>query len=155
MEGTLVVQEERKNINKFKNWYQEKIVDTKISEGIEKGLSGFVNVTTGMNTALEAIKGGIVTVISPQLAAIFVPISAGLTALMNKIYTFEKDLIIKGKRYVEAKFIGVDGSSKDVVIPDTNYKEIEQTISGVSNNISNVMQEVELLNNGESVGKTR
>ena len=36
MDGTLVVNEERGKVNKFKQWYQQKIVDTGLSGSFEK-----------------------------------------------------------------------------------------------------------------------
>ena len=41
MEGSLVVQEERKNVNKFQKWYQEKIIDTGKSQ---KASSPFIEI---------------------------------------------------------------------------------------------------------------
>ena len=56
-------------------------------------------------------------------ADVIVPILPDLSKVTTGFYQFGKNTILKAKRAVEAKFIGVDGSCEDVVVPAFNEKE--------------------------------
>lgn len=147
MEGTLVVQEDRKNVNKFKNWYKEKIVDTKIASGSEKVFSKVVDFSIGVNKFKDTVGTSIMAFI-PE-ATIFIPLVKVASGAQRKIMDLSKNLVIKTKRGIEAKFIGVDGSNEDISIPDLKVDEVSKDVATSITDVGTAIKEV------EGVGKSR
>lgn len=161
MEGTLVVTEERENVNKFKNWYKEKIVDKNISSGSEVVVDKAVKILNGVNRA-EEVLGTTVIAFIPG-GAVFIPLIKVASKIQREFLEFGKDSVIKGKRIIEANLIGVDGSSEKVVIPDFSIekkgkdliletKEVGKILESFS---SENLEGMEVIEEVSSLGKSR
>lgn len=149
MEGTLVVQEERGTINKFRNWYKEKIIDTGKSQNFEKTIDK--NIDKFMK--IECGKDNVVKIILPfipygNLVAPLIPTFQKIKGGIANIY---KNSIIKSKRFIEAKFIGVNGENKEVILPSFNT---EQLGNDIKESIRDVTTVVETIEESEQIGKS-
>lgn len=141
MEGTLVVKEERGVINKFQNWYREKMIETNKAQEFE---DKFVKTVDFISKA-EEIKdkvGAVVIAFIPEVKFL-APLIPTMTKVKKKMYELEKNLVIKAKRGIEAKFIGVDGTNKDVVIPDMNVNDVVKNVETSIGDIKTIVSEVE------------
>ena len=122
MEGTLVVNESRTKINNFKQWYQEKIVDTKISKGFDNAVT-FVKTAESVVYSTGTNVASLVLVCIPEPTAA-TKLAAGLVKVAGSIIAAGKKLdskiIIGTKHFIEGKLIGIDGTSKDIAIPSTS-----------------------------------
>ena len=146
MEGTLVVNEERGKINKFQQWYQEKLVDTNISQKSEKVISGVSKFTGGAHKFIYDAAGAVCLFIpGAQIAA---PICTFGGKLYSKFFEFSGNAVVGAKRFVEGKIIGVDGSSKDVVIPKLDAAKVTDEVKNVVSETATIVSEA------ESGGKT-
>ena len=146
MEGTLVVKEERNIVDKFKSWYKEKMIDTNASAKLEEGFSMAMKFSKGYNKIIGKI-GTVVLTFIPD-AAIFAPIVEPICKVKQALLDVEENLVLKGKRMIEAKFIGVDGSSEKVVLPDFDLKQIGEDVKSTINEVKDVVEK-------ESVGKSK
>lgn len=145
MEGTLVVKEERGIVNKFRNWYKERIVDTEISPNSEKV---FVKVIDLWEKAQSLYTNGAAVVLT-----IFAPEALGLIPCFKRLqkYTYDaiKSVGLKTKRAMEATFIGVDGSCKSVAIPEISFEQVLKDVKDGVNTANDVMSSL------DQGGKTR
>lgn len=148
MDGTLVVNEERGKVNKFKQWYQQKIVDTGLSGSFEKREA---MVFDNMSKSVKFV-GDSASVVCSFIPGfqIAVPLCSTVGRLQSKFYKFGGNLVIQGKRFIEGKIIGVDGSSKDIIIPDFNSEQVLNTVNELANGAVSLVSEAQEL---ESVGK--
>ena len=138
MEGTLVVQEKRKTIDKFRDWYKQKVIDSELAVKFEKIIDSRTQVLKKKNDFLEKVLPSIVARI-PDVAFL-----APLIPVLSKVgkfkYDLEEAMIIKAKRFVENVFIGVDGSCLEVTPPTINFEgldeDVETIVAGIQNGTS-------------------
>lgn len=152
MENTLVVQENKETKEKFKKFYKEKIIDTKIAENAEKALDVGTKITKTVDKVKIIIADIALAIYAPE-GLCLMPLINGLVNAKNKLTEFGKNKFIEGKRYFEAKYIKADGSCQDVIIPETNKDEVKSTISNLTENIKEIIN----INNEEikEGGRTR
>lgn len=152
MENTLVVQENKETKEKFKKFYKEKIIDTKIAENAEKALDVGTKITKTVDKVKIIVADIALTIFAPE-GLCLMPLINGLVNAKNKLTEFGKNKFIEGKRYFEAKYIKADGSCQDVIIPETNKDEVKSTISDLTENIKEIIN----INNEEikEGGRTR
>lgn len=141
MEGTLVVKEERGVVNKFQNWYKEKMIDTNKAQEFESKFTKTVDFVSKAEEVKDKI-GTVVIGFIPEVKFL-APLIPALTKIKTKMFELEKNLVIKAKRGIEAKFIGVDGTNQDVVIPEMNVNEIVKDVEVSAETIKNFASEVE------------
>lgn len=139
MEGTLVVQEERKTIDRFRDWYQQKVVDTHYAENFENWYAKKVEINKSLGEFKEVV---CITVLSffPEVS-FMIPFIKPLREFGDKVSDVELALVVGGKRFIEGKFLDVDGSSKDVEIPDFNIEEIANDAAGLLNQTTSAYNE--------------
>lgn len=141
MEGTLVVKEERGVVSKFQNWYKEKMIDTNNAQVFEEKFTKAMDFVSKSESVKDKI-GAVVIGFIPEVKFL-APLIPALSTIKSKMFELEKNLVIKAKRGIEAKFIGVDGTNKDVVIPDINVNEIVKDVEVSADTIKNFVSEVE------------
>lgn len=123
MQGTIAISEPRSVKENFKKWYQAKVIDSgkgaKFEEMIDKKIK--------LETKVIKVAGITATVILTfcPLDGPFGEIAAALAtpALVKLVEArgeIMKKAIVGNKRKIEADYLGVDGSSKKVEIPDGN-----------------------------------
>ena len=139
MEGTLVVKEERGVIDKFRSWYKEKIVDTGVSPVSEKI---FVKSIEFFEKAQASYTNGAAVVL-----AIFAPEALGLVPCFKRFqkcsYDAVKSIGLKAKRAMEGTFVGVDGSCKDVVIPEISFEQVLNDVKNGASTVNDVMNSLD------------
>lgn len=146
MENTIILNEDRNTINKFRNWYKEKLIDTGKSKKFEEKL----DKSLALQKKAIAIAGSVATVVlifcpadgpvGEICTALATPLLVKLVDLKGKII---KNVLIGGKRKLEADFIKSDGSSKKVQIPEFNlstltkdFKDLKSTADEYSKGVS-------------------
>ncbi len=130
MQGTILLQEQRGVVDNFRKWYKEKLVDSGKAARFEE----IVEKRVEFEKKMIKVAGTTATIILTlcPLDGPFGEIAAALAtpALVKLVEAkgeITKKSVIGGKRKIEADYLGVDGSSKKVVIPDGNIVEnIEQ-----------------------------
>lgn len=126
MEGTLVLQEQRNVVDNFRNWYKEKLVDTGKTAKFEETIDKRINLERKMIKVAGTAATVILTIcpldgpFGEIAAALATPALVKLVEAKGEIM---KKSIIGGKRRIEADYLGVDGKSKKVEIPDGNIVE--------------------------------
>ena len=150
MEGSLVIQEERGTINKFRTWYKEKVIDTGKSQKVEKLYDDVINIVNSVDNTITNAASTIIGIIYPEVSSItqYVP---ALTKFKTKCLDFGKKAIINSKRFIEAKFIGVNGENKEVILPSFNT---EQLGNDIKESIRDVTTVVETIEESEQIGKS-
>ena len=115
MAGTIAVKEERKVISDFRAWYQKTVIDTGLSEGVDKFYAGMNKVKTfAANTAIRVTGAGvtIAAAICPadgplgELAA--GAITAALPVAINAMGEIDTKIVTGTKDFIEEKVIGVE-----------------------------------------------
>ena len=114
--GSIVVKEDRQTVNKFQSWYQEKMIASGNAARFEKVISKVYD----FNRSYTDVKGKVLPVIITFIpeASFLKPVIPVITKVEHKMYDLGENVLLGGKRFIEANFIGVDGSSKEVVLPD-------------------------------------
>lgn len=139
--NTIVVNEKRDTINKFRNWYKEKIIDTGVSKKFEEGLINYHKTQEKLVDFLGKITT-VVLIIIPADGPLGESISILSTPLISKVITLQNKInennIITTKRNFEANFIKADGSSEKVVLPEMNLDEIIKEVKDVMIMISDL-----------------
>ena len=141
MGGTIVVKEDRGVVDKFQIWYKEKMIDTNLSQKLEKDFSNAVNVISTISKTKDTIGLGIVTFM-PE-ASIYAPLVATLIGVKEKMFELGKNIAIKAKRGIEAIFFGVDGSNKDISVPDLDITDVLYNVFDSKNTVDSFIDEVE------------
>lgn len=136
MKDTIVIEEPRSMIDKFRNWYQTKLIDTGKAQAFEENLEKEVE----LEKKAIGIIGTVATVvlafcpadgpIGEICAALATPLLVALVDLKGKI---TKEVAIGAKRAVEANIIKSDGSSKNVQVGEFNLEKIVADVQEVSN----------------------
>ena len=157
--GTLVVNEDRKTIDKFRDWYKKKVVDSGISGMYEKGLNFTMKIQKGVNDVAGQVLPSVLAFV-PE-ASFMAPIIPAITKVGNMVCDLEEKAVIGTKRFVEASFLGVDGSSKEVILPSVDLGKLGEGISNVTKDVMDAVNNVgkEEINENvlevESAGRSR
>ena len=153
MDGTLVVKENRNVINKFRDWYKEKIIETNKAQQFE---DKFVK-TVDFISKTQEIKSKIATTIIA-----FIPETKELASLVPKLVEIQKkitelgkNLVINSKRTFEAVFIGADGTNKDVIISDMFSVNEQFDIEKPLGELREFIARQDEKKNSEGTGKSR
>lgn len=139
--NTIIINEKRNTINKFREWYIEKIIDTGVSKKFEDGLISYHKTQEKLVNLLGKIATVILVVfpadgpLGESISILATPLISRVVSLQNKIN--EKN-IITAKRSFEANFIKADGSSNEIIIPEFNLDEIIKEIKDLSIMVSDL-----------------
>lgn len=138
MQGTLVVEEPKSTIDKFRNWYQNKMIDSGKAANFEEKLEKY---TEKQKTTIK-LAGTVATIVlffcpadgpvGEICSALATPL---LATLVEKKSELLKKTVIGTKRVIEAKYLGVDGSSKDVIVPDFNFNDLTKDITDITTDV--------------------
>lgn len=137
MAGTIVKEEERESVNKFRKFYQEKVVDTGISEGIDKTYAVMNNVkTVAANTAIRVtgsagtIAAAICPVDGPVGEVVVGALTVALPVAIKALGELDTKLMTGAKDLVETKVIGVEKpeQEKGKVIDMESIKELKDQL---------------------------
>ena len=134
MEGTIAIQEERSVVEKLKNWYQKKMIDSGRAAKLEEGTDILMNLGNDIEKTIT-ILGGLVAgvVLFPENPLLAVAVGAFIVKLGPKFVDLKWKLtekaVIKGKRATEAIVFGADGSSEKVTIPDLDLTKDAQDVA--------------------------
>ena len=138
MTNTLVVKEDRKTIDKFRDWYKEKFIDT----GKSQDLEAKIEKKAEMEKKVIKIAGAVATIVlifcpaDGPVGEVCTVLATPLIAKLVDIKTeMKKNAIIQNKRTFEAKIIKADGTNKDVKIPEFNLKDLESNVKTVVDGI--------------------
>lgn len=145
MKDTVVIEEKRSVIDKFRNWYKEKLIDTGKAQSFEENLDKEIE----LEKQAIGIIGTIATVVlafcpadgpvGEICTALATPLLQSLVDLKGKI---TREVAIGGKRALEANLIKADGSSKQVQVADFNLESIATDLDdaiNISNQISDIL----------------
>jgi len=142
MENTIVLSEERSTIDKFKNWYKEKLIATGKTKNFEEKLDKSLKLEKNF-IKIAGTVATIVLIFCPAdgpvgeiCTALATPLLAKLVDLKEKIV---KSVVIGGKRKLEGTFIGADGSSKNIEVPEFDLNKLPNDF----NNLKNTIEEFE------------
>lgn len=140
MNGTLVVEEKRSIIDRFKNWYKTKVIDTGLSAKAEE----FVDFATKIEKGFISVVGTVATValmfcpadgpFGEICSALATPALVKLADLKGKAM---KKILVGGKRKLEGTFIGEDGHSEKVEVPEIDIKTAVAEAKGLVTDIAN------------------
>jgi hypothetical protein len=142
MTSTIAIEEPRTVKDKFRDWYQTKMINTNKAQDFE----AFIDKKIAVEKKVIQIVGTIATVAlifipadgpyGEICAALATPILAKLVELKGEL---EKKVILISKRAIEANFLGVDGTNKSIELPEGN---IVKTVTGITENIALFADEV-------------
>lgn len=127
MDGTIVVQEKRNVVDKFKNWYKEKMIDTGHSAKMEEGIADAIDLGADMFMLQCVIASAAITIIAAiPSSGLSIPLGGAITAGIATVAPLLKEMskkfgtkaAIGTKRALEAIFIGENGQSENVEIKD-------------------------------------
>ena len=137
--NTLVVKEDRKTIDKFREWYKEEVIDTGKSQQFER----MISKSFDLFPKVVEMAGKAVTVVLTLVPAdgslgetLAILASPFLTRFAKAFAKEQKRNVLLAKRKFEAKFIGADGSCEDVEIPEAainNLGIIVEDVKGIVN----------------------
>lgn len=127
MESTIVLEEPRSVVDKFRNWYKEKVIDTGRAATTEEAIDRNIEI----EKKVVKVAGTIATIVllfCPADGPVGEICTALATPLLVKLVELKGDLtkkiLIGGKRKFEADFIKEDGSSSKIEVPEFNLEEI-------------------------------
>ena len=150
--GTLAVTEKRGVVDKFRDFYQRKVVDTGTSASFEE----MIDKQVEMEKTFVKVAGTIATI-----ALIFYPadgpvgeiLTALATPLLAKVIDLKgnlvKETVIGAKRNIEANYIGTDGRSEKVAVPDLNLIDSTHGISDLKDTATKYASSIE--SNGRNI----
>lgn len=149
--GSIVVKEDRQTVNKFQSWYQEKMIASGNAARFEKVISKVYD----FNRSYTDVKGKVLPVIITFIpeASFLKPVIPVITKVEHKMYDLGENVLLGGKRFIEANFIGVDGSSKEVVLPDIDVKGLVDDAVQSVNVVKDAVDNYEM--DSEKVGRSR
>ena len=130
----------RNNMNTFKdklkNAYQEKVVDTGISDNIDKFIDQKAKITKGVVTAVGAV-ATVVLLIVPADGTLGETCSAlltpGLLGLISASAEIEKKAKNTVKGFLEKKVIKIDKANDNVEVYDDQGKVMTDVIDLINN----------------------
>ena len=132
MEGTIAIQEKRSVVDKFKSWYQEKMIDSGHSAKLEEGIATAIDLGGDMFTLYCVVGAAAVTIVAaipssglsiPLGAAISAGILAVGPAVTGIIKKFGTKAAVGTKRAMEAIIVGANGESETVDIKDVDITQ--------------------------------
>ena len=137
VEGTIVLEENRSVIDKFRFWYKENIIDTNKAQEFEEKMDKGIEIA---KTAVY-VTGGVATVIlaiCPVDGPVGEAIAIAATPLLAKVVeagaTLIKDTVIGTKRFVEEKIVHENGASDNVSISENlSFDKVVEEINLVKN----------------------
>lgn len=122
-DGIIITKENRSLIDKFKNWYKERIIDTGVSAKFEKNVD---NTTKIAKTTIKVVgtTATIILIFCPAdgpfgeiCTALATP---ALCTLVDKIADIRKNITIAAKRQGE-KILGFEGQGVNPEVQGYNY----------------------------------
>ncbi len=131
MTDTVVVNENRSVLERFRNWYKEKLIDTGKAKDFEEKLDKKIEIEKKAIYILGSIATVVLIFIPADgpvgeiCAAVATPLLAELVSLKGKI---TKKVVLGAKRKLEADFIKADGSSDKIEVPDFDFNDITNDI---------------------------
>ncbi len=139
MEGTIAIEEPRSVVDNFRQWYQEKLIDTGKAAKFEELTEKRVELDKKMVKAAGTI-ATVALVLCPldgpfgEIAVILA--TPALVKLVEAKGEFTKNAVIGTKRDFETIYLGVDGSSKKVVLPDKNIVQNVNDLAAAAEELS-------------------
>ena len=144
VDGTIVLEENRSVIDKFRFWYKENVIDNGKGQDFEENFDKSVDVVK--NTIYVA--GGVATVvlaICPADGPVGEAIAIIATPLLAKVVeagaTLVKDVVIGTKRVVEDKVVHENTASQNVAITENlSFEKVAEEITEVKGLTEEVAQ---------------
>ena len=133
VDGTIVVEENRSVIDKFRFWYKENVIDNGKAQDFEEKFDKGIDVAKNV----VYVAGGVATIvlaICPVDGPVGEAIAVVATPLLAKVVeagaTLVKDAVIGTKRVVEEKVVHENGSSDKVAITENlDFNKVAQEIT--------------------------
>lgn len=133
MEGTLVLQEKRSVVNKFRDWYKQKVVDSGLSQKFEKIIDTRCKVLKKKNDILEKVLPSIVAKI-PEVEFL-APLIPAISRIGKFTYELEEKIIISAKRFFENIFVGTEGKGEGIDLPEANTDGLDDDVDTIATGI--------------------
>lgn len=144
VDGTIVVEENRSVIDKFRFWYKENVIDNGKSQEFEEKFDKGVEVAKNV----VYVAGGVATVvlaICPVDGPVGEAIAVVATPLLAKVVeagaTLVKDVVLGTKRVVEEKVVHENGTSDKVAITENlDFNKVASEITEFKSGVEEVTQ---------------
>lgn len=153
MAGTIAIQEDRNKLEqfreKFKEVYQEKVIDTGISEGVDKVYGAMNDVKTFVaNTAIRVtgtagtIAAAIFPADGPVGEVVVGAITVALPVAIKAVGELDTKIMTGAKDIVETKIIGVEKpeQEKEKIIDMESIKELKNQLLDKKEDILEAIQ---------------
>ena len=94
MEGTIVVQEKRNVVDKFKSWYKEKMIDSGHSAKMEEGIADAIDLGADMFMLHCVIASSVITIVAAiPSSGLSVPLGGAISAAIIAVGPLIKELL--------------------------------------------------------------
>lgn len=120
-EGTIVLPEKRKTIEKIRDWYNKKYIETQKSQKFEENFHRNLELQNKTVNVAGSIARVIVKVLpqeSEYRLAAEILADKRILGLKEKVNLLIEKAVLGSKRYIEYNFFKTNGTSENVVLTD-------------------------------------